>query len=239
MTRNEGDCLPGRSGESDEQLMLRVGQGDRAAFDEIVRRYTRKMINLAYQITGDRDLAEDISQETFLRAYKSAPRYTEMAKFSTWLYTIAINLCRNELRRRKFKPYSLEEMAEREEEGKIRIDIADERSKPDTDLERKETTYHVRKAIAMVPSKFRVALVLRDIQDLTYGEIGGILNLPEGTVKSRINRGRLRVKEILTPILRERSYEGRRQEERSRGSESQQKRSQDTRPGRMGEEDEL
>ncbi|MFH1219853.1 MAG: sigma-70 family RNA polymerase sigma factor [Candidatus Eisenbacteria bacterium] len=205
MSRDEAGTLPKHTGLSDEQLMLRVGQGDRGAFDEIVRRYTRKMINLAYQITSDRDLAEDIAQETFLRAYKSAARYTEIAKFSTWLYTIAINLCRNELRRRKFKPYSLEEMAEREDEGKLRIDIADETRMPDTDLEKKEITAHVRRAISMVPSKFRVALVLRDIQGLSYEEVGGILGLPEGTVKSRINRGRLRVREILSPIFDEKA----------------------------------
>jgi RNA polymerase sigma-70 factor (ECF subfamily) len=208
MARDEADALPRHRDQTDEQLMLRAGKGDRAAFDEIARRYAKRMINLAYQITGDRDHAEDIAQETFLRAYKSAPRYTQMAKFSTWLYTIAINLCRNELRRRKFKPYSLEEMAEREEEGKIRIDIADESSKPDMDLERKELTDHVRKAIAQVPSKFRVALVLRDMQDRSYEEIGVMLKLPVGTVKSRINRGRLRVKEILTPILDERFQGG-------------------------------
>jgi len=214
MARNEADGLPKLSDDSDENLMLRVGQGQRAAFDEIVRRYTRKMVNLAYQITGDRDQAEDIAQETFLRAYKSAARYTEMAKFSTWLYTIAINLCRNELRRRRFKPYSLEEMAEREDEGKLRVDIVDERSKPDADLERKEISLLVQRAIAMVPTKFRVPLVLRDIQDLSYEEIGAMLKLPEGTVKSRINRARLKVKEILTPIMQEK-------------------------PGQMGDHDEL
>ena len=203
MARQEADHLPRPGDDTDEHLMLRVGRGERAAFDEIVRRYSRKMVNVAYQIVGEREQAEDIAQETFLRAYKSAARYTEMAKFSTWLYTIAINLCRNELRRRKFRPYSLEEMAEREDEGKLRVDIADERSKPDSDLERKETVRNVQRAIAMVPEKFRVPMVLRDIQDLSYEEIGAMLKLPEGTVKSRINRGRLRVKQILAPIVEE------------------------------------
>lgn len=203
MSRNDGEPRPRPSEETDEALMLRVGRGDRAAFNEIVRRYSRRMINLAYQITGDRDAAEDLAQETFFRAYRSAARYTQIAKFSTWLYTIAINLCRNELRRRKFKPFSLEEMAEREDEGKLRVDIADETSKPDIDVERRETSRLVRKAIAEVPEKYRTALVLRDIQGMTYEEISGIMGLPEGTVKSRINRGRLRVKEILTPILGE------------------------------------
>jgi RNA polymerase sigma-70 factor, ECF subfamily len=214
MARNGADGLPRLRDDTDEHLMLRVGQGERSAFDEIVRRYSRKMVNLAYQITRDRDQAEDIAQETFLRAYKSAARYTEMAKFSTWLYTIAINLCRNELRRRRFKPYSLEEMAEREDEGKLRVDIVDERSKPDGDLERKEISRHVERAIAMVPAKFRVPMVLRDIQDLSYEEIGAMLKLPEGTVKSRINRARQRVKEILTPIMQDK-------------------------PGQMGDNDEL
>ena len=203
MTRDDGVSPSDYRAESDESLMLRVGKGDRQAFDEIVRRYGSKMINLAYQITGDRDLAEDIGQETFFRAYRSAPRYREISKFSTWLYTIAINLCRNELRKRKFRIFSLEGMAEREEDEKIRIDIIDDRLKPDAELERKELGRMIRKAIASLPEKFRTPLVLRDIQGLAYDEIGRILNLPEGTVKSRINRARLRVKDILKPVLDE------------------------------------
>ena len=203
MTRDDGLAPPDYRAETDESLMLRVGKGDRQAFDEIVRRYGSKMINLAYQITGDRDLAEDIGQETFFRAYRSAPRYREISKFSTWLYTIAINLCRNELRKRKFRIFSLEGMAEREEDEKIRIDIVDDRLKPDAELERKELGRMIRKAIASLPEKFRTPLVLRDIQGLAYDEIGRILNLPEGTVKSRINRARLRVKDILKPVLDE------------------------------------
>jgi len=201
MTQNRGVPRPGSNGDSDEELMLRVGQGDKRAFDEIVRRYATKMVNLAYQITGDRDLAEDIGQETFLRAYRSAARYRQISKFSTWLYTIAINLCRNELRRKKTKIFSIEGMAEREDDDKLRIDIADERMKPDLDLERKEIRVLVRTAVAKLPPKFRTALVLRDIQGLTYEEIGGILNLAEGTVKSRINRARLKVREILSPLV--------------------------------------
>jgi RNA polymerase sigma-70 factor (ECF subfamily) len=206
MTRYGGELRP--RGESDEQLMLRVGQGDKGAFDEIVRRYTRRMVNLSYQIVADRDLAEDIAQETFLRAYKSASRYRQISKFSTWLYTIAINLCRNELRRRKFKMLSLEGMAERDDDDKLRVDIADEKLKPDLDFERKEIGRLVREAVAKLPEKFKTPLVLRDIQELSYEEIGEILNLPEGTVKSRINRGRLRVKEILKPLFKETNREG-------------------------------
>jgi len=198
MTRKTGNRPRGRD-ESDEQLMLNAGQGDRNAFDELVRRYSSRMINVAYQVLGNREQAEDVAQETFLRAYKSAARYRQISKFSTWLYTIALNLCRNELRRRKFKTYSLEGMAERDEESKVRIDIPDEKTQPDRDMERKEAGMLVRQAVEKLPEKFKTPLVLRDIQELTYEEISEILDLPEGTVKSRINRGRLRVKEILRP----------------------------------------
>ncbi len=203
MTLDDGQSPPDYRGESDESLMLRVGKGDREAFNEIVRRYGSKMINLAYQITGDRDLAEDIGQETFFRAYRSAPRYREISKFSTWLYTIAINLCRNELRKRKFRIFSLEGMAERKDDERIRVDIVDDKLKPDAELEQKELGKMIRQAIASLPEKFRTPLVLRDIQGLAYDEISRILKMPEGTVKSRINRARLRVKEILRPILDE------------------------------------
>jgi RNA polymerase sigma-70 factor (ECF subfamily) len=161
------------------------------------------MVNLAYRITGDRELAEDIGQETFLRAYRSAARYREISKFSTWLHTIAINLCRNELRRRKFRMFSLEGMAERDEDSKVRIDIADEKSTPDREVERLELGRLIKRAVATLPEKFKTPLVLRDMQGLTYEEIAGILGLPEGTVKSRINRARLRVKDLLEPILRD------------------------------------
>jgi RNA polymerase sigma-70 factor (ECF subfamily) len=207
MTRQRGE-LPPRGNDrgyddTDENLMLRVGRGEKGAFDEIVRRYASKMVNLAYRITGDRELAEDIGQETFLRAYRSAARYREISKFSTWLHTIAINLCRNELRRRKFRMYSLEGMAERDEESKIRVDIADEKSTPDREVERRELGRMIKQAVAGLPEKFRTPLVLRDMQGLSYEEIGEILDLPEGTVKSRINRARLRVKEILEPALKD------------------------------------
>jgi len=201
MTKHEGHAPTRYSDLSDENLMLRVGQGDRDAFDEIVRRYGSKMVNLGYQLTGDRELAQDIAQETFFRAYRSASSYRTISKFSTWLYTIAINLCRNEIRRRKFRMYSLEEMAEREEDERVRIDIADETRKPDREVERRELAGLVRRAIAGLPPNFRIALVLRDIQGLTYDEIGEILGLPEGTVKSRINRARHKLKELLEPFL--------------------------------------
>ena len=212
MTRQRGE-LPPRGGErgyddTDEKRMLRVGRGDKGAFDEIVRRYASKMVNLAYRITGDRELAEDIGQETFFRAYRSAARYREISKFSTWLHTIAINLCRNELRRRKFRMYSLEGMAERDEDSKIRIDVADEKGKPDREVERKELGRLIKDAVATLPEKFKTPLVLRDMQGLTYEEIGQILDLPEGTVKSRINRARLRVKELLEPKLRDEDLGG-------------------------------
>jgi RNA polymerase sigma-70 factor (ECF subfamily) len=206
MTQDRGELPPEYRSTSDEKLMLRVGQGDRLAFDEIVRRYSGKMVNLAYQMTGDRDLAEDIGQETFLRAYRSAARYREIAKFSTWLYTIAINLCRNELRKRKHKTYSLEGMAERDDDDRMRVDIVDERAKPDLEVERREIGRLIEEAVETLPDKFREPLVLRDIQGLTYEEIGEITGLPEGTVKSRINRARFRVKEILMPKLADKGH---------------------------------
>jgi RNA polymerase sigma-70 factor (ECF subfamily) len=208
MARHGGEDSPPNRELSDEDLMLRTGQGDRGAFDEIVRRYTSRMINVAYQMTGDSELAQDIAQETFYRAYRSAATYKQIAKFSTWLYTIAINLCRNELRRRKHKFYSLEEMAERDEESSVRIDIEDESAKPDREVEQRELGKLIMKAIDTLPEKFKQPIVLRDVEGLSYEETGKILNLPEGTVKSRINRARQRVKQILEPYIDTTSFEG-------------------------------
>lgn len=188
------------SNESDESLMLRTKGGDNDAFGELVRRYGNKMVNLAYRILGDREVAEDIGQETFVRAYQSAPRYQTISKFSTWIHTIAINLCRNELKKRKVQVYSLEGMAHNDDE-KIRIDIADHSTKPDIVYERKEIENIVLRAVDSLPEHFKVPLILRDIQGLTYEEIEQILGIPEGTVKSRINRARLKVKEIIEPLI--------------------------------------
>jgi len=204
MSLSGGDVSPPNKKLSDETLMLRTGQGDRGAFDEIVRRYSSRMVNLAYQMTGDSELAQDIAQETFYRAYRSAGTYKRIAKFSTWLYTIAINLCRNELRRRKYKFSSLEEMAERGEESRVRIDIVDEKARPDKDVEQSELNKLIKKAIGQLPEKFRRPMILRDIQGLSYEETGEILNLPEGTVKSRINRARARVRQMLEPYVEQR-----------------------------------
>ena len=99
--------------------------------------------------------------------------------------------------------FSLEGMAERDEDSKVRIDVADEKTKPDREVERQELGRMIKEAIATLPEKFKTPLVLRDMQGLTYEEIGNILDLPEGTVKSRINRARLRVKELLEPMLRD------------------------------------
>jgi RNA polymerase sigma-70 factor (ECF subfamily) len=99
--------------------------------------------------------------------------------------------------------FSLEGMAERDEDSKVRIDIADEKSTPDREVERQELGRLIKDAVATLPEKFKTPLVLRDMQGLTYEEIGDMLNLPEGTVKSRINRARLRVKELLEPMLRD------------------------------------
>jgi RNA polymerase sigma-70 factor (ECF subfamily) len=203
MARTGGEDSPPKREQTDESLMLLAGRGDRAAFDEIVRRYSSRMVNVAYQMTGDAELAQDIAQETFYRAYRSASTYKQIAKFSTWLYTIAINLCRNELRRRKHKFYSLEQMAEREEESSVRVDVVDNRAQSDREAERKELGRLIEMAIGRLPEKFRQPLVLRDVEGLSYEETGKILNLPEGTVKSRINRARSRVKEILRPYLDE------------------------------------
>jgi RNA polymerase sigma-70 factor (ECF subfamily) len=201
MARSGGENSPPNKELSDEVLMLRTGQGDRGAFDEIARRYMSRMVNVAYQMTGDSELAQDIAQETFYRAYRSAATYKQIAKFSTWLYTIAINLCRNELRRRKHRFYSLEEMAERDEESSVRIDIKDESARPDVDVEQRELGKLIMMAIDTLPEKFRQPIVLRDVQGLSYEETGKILNIPEGTVKSRINRARQRVKVMLEPYI--------------------------------------
>jgi RNA polymerase sigma-70 factor (ECF subfamily) len=153
----------------------------------------------------DYETAEDLAQVTFIRMYKAAPRYkVGSAKFTTWMYNIASNLCKNELRNRgRHSRYITDFRINRKDgdcydkQDAIAAASADVIYQPDHQLEQKELQYIVQQAIEKLPEKYRLPLVLRDIQGLDYKEIGEIVKIPVGTVKSRINRARLMLKDKL------------------------------------------
>lgn len=179
---------------TDEELIARFQMGDVQAFDALVRRYKDQLLNFVFRFVGNRTDAEDIVQETFLRVYKNKHYYKEIAKFSTWVYTIAGNLAKTELRRRKrHKIFSVSNFVNEEKD----YDIPDTEISPDRKVDETIKEDYIQKAIEKLPPKFREVIILRDIQGFAYEEISQILNIPLGTVKSRVNRGRLKLQEDL------------------------------------------
>ena len=187
----------------DDELMERYRAGDEAAFTLLVRRHQQPLINFIARYINDRDSAEDLAQETFIRIFKASRRYKPgQAHFKTWLYHIASNLCKNELRNRgRRNRYRVDSVIESDGDSE-QIDLiesapADAASQPEVALERKELHEAIQRAIAELPERYRLPLVLRDLQGLSYDEISDTLELRSGTTKSRINRARLMLKDKL------------------------------------------
>jgi RNA polymerase sigma-70 factor (ECF subfamily) len=184
-TRKSGEYQP-----SDEDLIERFQRGDLYAFDLIVKRYKDQLLNFIYRFVGSQEEAEDIVQETFLRVYRKRKAYKRIAKFSTWIYTIAGNLARTELRRRKRrKLFSVTDMGFEDRD----YEITDEGLSPEREVHGVMQEEIIQKEIERLSPKFREVIILRDIQELSYEEISKIINVPIGTVKSRVNRARLRL----------------------------------------------
>lgn len=188
--------------DPDAALMLRVREGDRDAFAVLVDRYKQPVMNLVARTLRDLTEAEDIAQHVFLQVYKSAHRYEVTAKFSTWLFTIARNLCLNEIRRRSRHPaHSLDAAREGDEEHLARqIEDARTFSAPDALLQR-ELEVKVDEAVNALPEKQRTALLLCR-QEVSYEEIAKVLDCSVSATKSLIHRARETLKEQLKPYLR-------------------------------------
>lgn len=186
---------------SDEVLIRQFQGGSASAFDEIVRRYRSPLFSFVYRIIGDPAFAEDLLQETFIRVWTNRDSYREVARFSTWIYTIAGNLAKSELRRRNIRRWTTLGGASSSDDDDRPLEVADESADPHRDLERRNIQRRVNEEIAKLPLVFRQAVILRDVQELSYEEIGEILNIPLGTVKSRVNRGRLRLQKRLKDLL--------------------------------------
>lgn len=185
---------------SDEELILRFQKEDINAFNELVFRFKDRIVNFLYRYTGSREESEDLAQDAFLRLYKSKHLYKEIGKFSTWFYTIAINLAKTNLRnKRKYNAISINNYDENEEKDyELTADVIS----PEDSANAGNESYYIQKAIDSLNVKFREVVILRDIQELEYEEIARITELPLGTVKSRINRGRECLKEMLEQIYK-------------------------------------
>jgi RNA polymerase sigma-70 factor (ECF subfamily) len=185
---------------TDETLIARFQQGDNYAFDLLVKRYKHPLLNFVYRFLGEKNDAEDIVQETFLRLFKNKHYYKEIAKFSTWIYTIAGNLAKTELRKRKrHSLFSISHYMSTEKD----YEIPDESGSPERDANSVITDKIIQKAINKLSPKFKQVIVLRDIQGFSYEEITGIADIPLGTVKSRVNRARLKLQEDLKHLMKD------------------------------------
>jgi RNA polymerase sigma-70 factor (ECF subfamily) len=189
--------------DPDAALMLRVKQGDRDAFEELVEKYKQPVMNVVYRTLPDATEAEDLAQHVFLQVYKSAHRYEVSAKFTTWLFTIARNLCLNEIRRRSRHPAeSLDATMPGNDEQPLRqVEDARNVSPPDTLLQT-ELEEKIEAALAQLPEKQRTAILLCRGDELSYEEIAAVLECSVSATKSLIHRGRETLKLSLKPYLR-------------------------------------
>jgi RNA polymerase sigma-70 factor, ECF subfamily len=169
----------------DADLVERCLGGDRAAWDSLVRRYWKRVFKIAYRFVARVDEAEDLTQEIFVRLFKALGSYDRRASFETWLTRISRNLCIDHYRRRR-----REDERFTDEIDPDAIPLDELVSRPDAMLEQNDQVSIVRRALAKLPATYRKPVALRDIHELSYEEIADRLQLPEGTVKSRINRGR-------------------------------------------------
>jgi len=170
--------------------MRAIQKGDMVAFSDMVDRYKNRLMNVIGRMLSSSEEAEDVVQETFVRVYQHRQSFNFQHCFSTWIYTIGLNLARNELRKRKkFKYYDITEMQGSESEFAVEAKLPSRL--PEV----------LNAAVEGLPEKYRTAFMLRDVQELSYEEVAQILDVPLGTVKSRVNRARLILREKLQPRL--------------------------------------
>lgn len=183
---------------SNEQILLeRSKAGDIAAFEMLIEAYQKKIFNLAFRMIGNYDDAGDLAQEAMIRIFKSISNFKEQSSLSTWIYRITTNVCLDEIRKKKNrKVLSLDEEIHAED-GDMQRQIMSDDPLPDELMEKEELRQIISNAIESLPEDQRLVITLRDIQGLSYDEIAKVLDCPAGTVKSRINRARFALKNVL------------------------------------------
>lgn len=174
--------------DHEAELVRRAKEGDKSAFEALVTMYEKKVYSLAFRYTGNQEDALDISQEVFLRVFRFLSGFNEQSAFSTWLFRITSNVCRDHLKkRRSLMELPLEVQGD---DDQLQVEIADSRSGPEQELERIETREAIGRGLASLSDEHRQILVMREVSGFSYSEISDILGLELGTVKSRIARAR-------------------------------------------------
>ncbi len=176
--------------------------GEERAFTELVERYQTRLLNFIYRTIGDRERAEDLVQEVFIRVYRHLDRFDRSKKFSTWVYTIASNLAKNELRNRSRSPLILFQTLQKGAEDEDRpLEFEDPRSRPDDMFRQRHLRQAVEESVAKLPEHHRDVFVLRELEGKSYEEIAEITDCNLGTVKSRLNRARNSFAELIAPYV--------------------------------------
>ena len=186
--------------DTDEILIKSFQEGDQGSYTILVNKYKNRIFNFIYRYVNDLDLAEDLTQDTFLKLYTHKNSYREIAKFSTWLYTIASNLAKTELRKNtRRQTYSVSDLGTTDREFVI---SSDKNITIDKNSSKKDFNSAIIDSLNDISEEFQIMIILRDFQELSYEIISNIMDIPIGTVKSRINRGRLK----LIQLLKEKGY---------------------------------
>ena len=182
--------------KSDEVLITLVHQGEHGAFRILLERYQERIRNLIYSIFHDQQVVDDLSQEVFIKAYEALPQFRFQSSFYTWLYRIAVNKSRDELRKRKVRRFfslqTLLESSDKELGSKIVVEQHDN-----------ELQELLSAGLKTLPEKYRIAIILKDVDGLSYEEIAEVMECEIGTVKSRLSRARAMLRKVLEPLLKE------------------------------------
>ncbi|MFQ6057676.1 MAG: sigma-70 family RNA polymerase sigma factor [Anaerolineae bacterium] len=182
------------------ELIARTLEGDKGAFGALVQRYEGAIFNMAYRMTGQREAARDLAQETFLRAYRALGSFQQDKPFAPWLYRIAINLCLNWQKKRRLPQVSLD-LPLATAEGEVALELPDETAAPEVVFARREFQARLRQEIAALPPDFRAVIELRHFEELSYQEMAQVLDVPLSTVKTRLFRARRMLRDRVEDML--------------------------------------
>jgi len=186
--------------EADAVIIEQARKGDPVAWEKLVVRHTKRVYNLCYRFLGRTDQAEDLTQEVFIKVFRNINSYNaETGQFATWLMSVGRNLLIDHYRHTKDERATVS-ANEEDEDFSVLDTVAASEPSPQAQLEREEQAALLRKALGRLPPQLKEAVILRDLEELSYEEIGTILKVPEGTVKSRINRGRLELSKYLQKL---------------------------------------
>jgi RNA polymerase sigma-70 factor (ECF subfamily) len=194
----------GYAGQEDYAVVQLAQNGDRKAFNELVVQYQNTIVSLCTHLMRNRTEGEDAAQDTFIKAFRRIGSFRGEARFSTWLYAIAVNVCRNKQRsfwQRLFMQSVSTGMPDVDRDLTETIEILDSTPWPSEQLERKELRDQIKRVLVQMPTRYRELIVLRDIKELSYSEIAGILGVPLGTVKSGLARARLAMQVELKGLI--------------------------------------